>query len=107
MSLSKIEYYGENGKLVGSGVNLHTPHYLDWMPIELKMFWFLSRGYGAPATKQVLMTSQGERMLGTVPEEKPLRELHFTELQEIDNGLEQAVDEYARDNGIKRTPRNQ
>ena len=107
MALARITFFGEDGKTTGIGSQLFLPDYLDWLPIELKMFWFLTRRYGAPTAKHVLMTSQDEAMLGTVPPEYPLRELTLKELKEADHGLESTVKEFARQHGISRTPRNQ
>ena len=107
MALARITFFGKDGKSTGIGGQLFLPDYLDWLPIELKMFWFLKRRFGSPEATHVLMISQDEAMLGTVPEEYPLRELTLKELKDIDNGLESTVKEFARQNGISRNPRNQ
>lgn len=101
----KPTFFDEKGKAIGASTNTHCPPYMDWMPIELKAFWFVNRGYGEPRAKHVLLQSQGEQLLVPIP--TPLQHLDFKTLQEIDNGLEDKCDEYARKNGISRVPRNQ
>lgn len=101
----KVRYFGIDGYTTGSGSEIFLPEYLDWMPIELKAVWFLKRGLGNPLTTHALLESQGEQMLVNIKD--PLTEFKFTQLQEIDNGLEAYVQEYASHYGISRTPRNQ
>lgn len=104
MSLAVTTFFGPDGKSIG-GTQLYLPPYLDWMPIELKTYWFLERGLGEPAATHVLLSSQGEQQLSPIT--SPLRNMQYTELMENENGLESKVDEYAERNRINRTPRNQ
>lgn len=104
-TLAILEYYDEDGRAVGNGGNLFLPPYLDWMPIEVKVFWFLQRCFGEPRAKRVLFKSQGEQRLVEIKE--PLRQMKHTELKEIEDGLWSKVDEYIAREGFSRTPRNQ
>lgn len=101
----KPTFFGEGGRTVGAPSSVFLPPYLDWMPIELKAFWFVTRGHGDPRAKHALLQSQGEQLL--VELTTPLQDHKFSALQEIDNGLEERCDEFARERGISRTPRNQ
>ncbi len=101
----KPTFFDAKGKVCGTNTQMYLPEYLDWMPIELKAFWMTARGYGDPEAKAVLLQSQGEQLLVIL--DKPLRHLTHKELQETDNGLESRCEEFARNSGISRTPRNQ
>ena len=100
-----LTYFDRDGKPVGNGGSLYLPDYLDWLPIEAKVFWFLTRGYGNHEATHALLVSQGEQRLVTITE--PLRDMKYTELLEKQNGLEDLVIEYCSREGISRTPRNQ
>lgn len=100
-----LTYYDRNGKPVGVGGSLYLPNYLDWIPIEAKVFWFLERGYGDPRATHALLISQGEQRLVTITE--PMRDMKHSELLEKEHGLEDRVNEYCSLQGISRTPRNQ
>ena len=91
--------------MVGISDKISLPDYLDWLPIEVKVFWFFERGLGEPLAKWVLFKSQGEQML--FPIQTPLRQLKLKQLQENENGLEAKVNRYIDENGFSRTPRNQ
>lgn len=88
-----------------SGGKCYLPSYLDWLPIQSKAFWFVRRGLGDPAAKYALLNSQGEQTLAVL--EEPLQNVKLKKLQEIDNELEDLVEEHARINRLRRTPRNQ
>lgn len=84
---------------------MSLPEYLDWMPIEVKIFWFTERGDGEPEASYLLFTSQGEQQI--VPLEKPLRRLDYSQIKEKDIDLEERTERWIERQGISRTPRNQ
>lgn len=98
-------YFDKDGKPVGHGVQFFLPDYLDWMPIEVKIYWFIERGFGTPEAKWVLFSSQGEQRLIELNE--PLQNMDLKELKDQENGLESKINEYIEREGISRTPRNQ
>lgn len=102
----KAEYqsFDNVGKPTGGG-QMFLPDYLDWLPIEVKVFWFLHRGYGEPEAVHVLFISQGERRLVTI--ETPLQLCDLKTLQEKDNGIEEHVNRFISEKGYSRKPRNQ
>lgn len=102
---AKITFFDATGKPCGLGANQFLPTYLDWMPIEVKVFWFLERGSGNPDATRMLFHSQGEQRLVDIP--TPLRILTLKELQEKDNGIEGRVQDFIDQGGWSRVPRNQ
>ena len=102
---ASVTYFGPNGKTVGIGGELYLPDYLDWMPIEVKAFWFTARGLGEPKATHLLLHSQGEQQLVQIT--TALRDIKLDELKEINNGLEERVREFQDRHGISRKPRNQ
>lgn len=104
-TMAQITSFGADGRQVGIGASLFLPDYLDWMPIEVKVFWFLERGYGEPDATHLLFNSQGEQRL--VPVTRPLRDMKYTELQEQEHGLFERVQSFIDREGFSRVPRNQ
>jgi len=100
-----IRPFGQDGKPTSLGESLHLPDYLDWMPIELKVFWYLERGFGDPNATHLLFETQGEQLL--VPVTQTLRKITYKEMKEQEDGIREAVERYAREQGISRVPRNQ
>jgi len=102
--LMSVTSFGKDGRIVGR-VDLAAPAYLDWLPIEVKSYWFLTRGYGEPKGINLLFVSQGEQLL--ITGNKPLKVMKYTELKETENGLESKVNDYIIRHKISRVPRNQ
>ena len=103
---AKVTLFDENGNPDGiSSRDMFLPDYLDWIPIEAKIFWFLKRGLGDPRARMMLFQSQGEQRISLI--DPPLQELTFKQLKDIDNELENQVEEFCTREGIDRTPRNQ
>lgn len=104
---ANVKYYDLNngGRIVGHGSSFFLPHYLDWMPIEAKVFWFLAVGDGHPDATHLVFVSQGEHRL--VKLDTPLRNLNYKERQEQEHGLEQRTQDWIDEQGISRSPRNQ
>lgn len=103
-AMAVVEEWGGEGHFIGAQ-NLHLPDFLDWMPINVKMFWFRELGRGDPATRYVLFRSQGEQRLYVI--DQPLRSYTFHEYQEKTSGLENTVQNWVDEQGISRQPRNQ
>lgn len=101
---AEVQEFNSDGHPCGAG-QMFLPDYLDWLPIDVKVFWFTERGYGNPKASQVLFISQGERHLITLP--RPLQLCDYKQLQEIDSELENKVDRFILENGYSRKPRNQ
>lgn len=95
--------YDEDGKYVGGNQGF-LPSYLDWMPIEAKVFWFKYIGMGPDTTKYALFESQGEQKL---IRDISLKNLTYKQYKEISDGAERHVQEFIDSEGISRTPRNQ
>lgn len=102
---AKITFFDKDGKPCGLGSSQFLPDYLDWMPIEVKVFWFIERGSGDPNATHMLFHSQGEQRLVAIT--TPLRQMTFKELQEQDNGSEGRVQDFIDRGGYSRVPRNQ
>lgn len=105
MSSTNARYrqYDEEGKSL-SGGQIFLPDYLDWMPIEVKAFWFRYMGQGHADTKYVLFESQGEQRLLI---DVTLNPLTHTEYKEKANGAEREVQQFIDEGGYSRVPRNQ
>lgn len=102
---AKITFFGADGKTVGHGSSQFLPDFLDWMPVEAKVFWFTERGSGPPDATHMLFFSQGEQRLVEIT--TPLRQLMFKELQEREHGLEDRTQDFIDRHGYSRVPRNQ
>lgn len=102
-----VKYFDLNdgGKLSGLGAYFFMPTFLDWMPIEAKIFWFLDIGDGNPNATHMLFVSQGEQRLVEI--NKPLRTLTHTERQEQENGSQERTSRWIDEQGLSRSPRNQ
>lgn len=102
---AKIIFFDKAGKPLGLGSTQFLPLFLDWMPIDAKVFWFIERRSGDPNATHMLFYSQGEQRLVAINE--PLHTFTYKELQERENGLEQRTQDYIDASGFSRVPRNQ
>lgn len=102
---AKATFFDKDGGEAGPAIHTFLPIYLDWMPIEVKVFWFITVGNGPPEAVNMLFHSQGEQRLVKI--NKPLQRMSYKELKEQENGLEALIQEYIQRNGFSRVPRNQ
>ena len=101
---ASIHTYDAEGKPLGSH-EIFLPEFLDWMPIQLKTEWIrFMGGPGHPDTNYALFKSQGEQLLVIGITLANLD--HKSYLEKLD-GSEKHCEEFARQHGIVRTPRNQ
>ena len=102
--IARVTFYDGRGCPVGMSSQFFLPEKLDWMPIDVKVFWFLDRGYGEPDATHVLFVSQGEQRLITLG--SPLSYNRET-LKEREHGYEERIEQFITESGFCRTPRNQ